>query len=110
MHVVAPTRYTPKPPKRRRKPYLRILVVLVVLAGAANYLRPLPAATATVSTSLPAASPNLVISWPGQGTGRHRGGRLRPARHERQPDAAGDRLYRQGHHRALRFAKRTVSH
>ena len=66
MHIVAPARYKTRPKHRRRWPYALAALSIIVILGAANYLRPLPASSVRVTIAIPPASmPNL--SWPAVG-------------------------------------------
>ena len=68
MPVVTPARYTPVPKRpRKRRPFLRIVVALALIASIVNYVRPLPTPTATLSLYIPAAVAASPISWPGGG-------------------------------------------
>lgn len=63
MHVVSPDRYTARPRKRKWWPYIAWPVAIVIVAGTINYIRPLPAARATVSLHTPAATAPA-LTWP----------------------------------------------
>jgi len=63
MHVIEPKRYQSTPHRRHWQPYLLALLILVVAAGAVNYFRPLPSATASLEITAPATvTPKL--AWP----------------------------------------------
>jgi len=64
MHIIHPTTYTPKPQPKPRRKLWALLPICIVLLGAANYLRPLPAATATVSVSGLQATGTPNVLWP----------------------------------------------
>ncbi|HSX30681.1 MAG TPA: hypothetical protein VLE99_02090 [Candidatus Saccharimonadales bacterium] len=66
MHVIEPARYQPRPKKRRRWPFIAVPLVLVLIAGAVNYLRPLPTPIATVHVTLPATE-TVQLAWPDGG-------------------------------------------
>lgn len=67
MQVVEPARYMPRPKRRQKRHYyLALAIFFIVLVGAINYLRPLPATTASLSVAAPApVSTNIV--WPATG-------------------------------------------
>jgi len=67
MHVIAPDRYHLKTKPRRHKPYLRILLGLVLIAGLINYARPLPAPVTQLTVSVPSSVVQPTIAWPGGG-------------------------------------------
>lgn len=67
MHVIEPVRYQAKPVRRRKWPFLVVPLVLIVLVGGANYLRPLPVATASVHVTVPATVASPAIAWPASG-------------------------------------------
>lgn len=64
MPVVSPARYQPRPEPRRRRPILPVLLVVIVIIAACNYLRPLPQPVATLNVHLPSADPTVSIPWP----------------------------------------------
>ena len=67
MPIVSPARYQPKQVVRKRKPYIRVFIILVVVVGLINYIRPLPQPVATVSVSVPSGKSQPALSWPGSG-------------------------------------------
>lgn len=69
MHVIEPERYRPKPTRRHRHLWLYPLIVIgfLVLSGAINYLRPLPAPVLTVTAHVPATTTPVPLTWPGTG-------------------------------------------
>jgi D-alanyl-D-alanine carboxypeptidase (penicillin-binding protein 5/6) len=63
MHVVSPERYQPRQQRRKIWPFFAVPTSIIILIFAANYLRPLPAPTATVGLQTPGTSvPTL--AWP----------------------------------------------
>lgn len=66
MHVIEPTRYQPQPKKRKLWPFFAVPAAIIIIAGAINVLRPLPAATTSFHVSIPVAS-TPSIAWPGNG-------------------------------------------
>ncbi|HSX43334.1 MAG TPA: hypothetical protein VLF59_04580 [Candidatus Saccharimonadales bacterium] len=64
MPVVHPATYRPKPVARRRSKAWLLIPLCIVLAGAVNYLRPLPATTTTISAQGLAATTQPSIPWP----------------------------------------------
>lgn len=67
MHVVHPATYQPRPSVRRKRRWPAILLLILVVLGAINYVRPLPAATARLTLPPVAAATQPDISWPGYG-------------------------------------------
>lgn len=66
MHVVSPERYQQRPQRRKKLPWVIIPLVFVLGVAAANYLRPLPAATATLTISTPPTA-QQAVAWPSGG-------------------------------------------
>lgn len=66
MHVIEPTRYKPQMKKTKRWSFVVIPAAVILIAGAINYLRPLPASTVTFHVRVPAAA-TPTISWPKEG-------------------------------------------
>jgi D-alanyl-D-alanine carboxypeptidase (penicillin-binding protein 5/6) len=66
MHVIHPGRYKTQPKRRRWWPFVVALAIIVLAAGAVNYLRPLPEATATLHLALPSTT-MPVLNWPSSG-------------------------------------------
>lgn len=65
--MIHPATYRPKPtPKKRRKAWL-VLPILLIGVSSYNYLRPLPAPTASVTVSGLSASSTPDIAWPSTG-------------------------------------------
>ena len=67
MHIVSPARYQPRPQPRKHKPWLRIFLLIILLVGFVNYLRPLPNPTAQVSIPVPKGSTQPALAWPSVG-------------------------------------------
>jgi D-alanyl-D-alanine carboxypeptidase (penicillin-binding protein 5/6) len=67
MHVVAPARYTARPVRRSKRPWLLASFVLLISVAGGNYLRPLPQPIATLSVQIPATPQTSVIQWPSTG-------------------------------------------
>jgi serine-type D-Ala-D-Ala carboxypeptidase (penicillin-binding protein 5/6) len=66
MNVVSPERYQPRPKRRKVWPFFVVPLALVTVVTAANYLRPLPAATVTINIKAPGTTkPSL--AWPSDG-------------------------------------------
>ncbi len=66
MHIIEPTRYQTQPKKRKFWPFVAVPAAVLIVAGTANFLRPLPAATTSFRVSIPASS-TPAIMWPGSG-------------------------------------------
>ncbi|HEY4160563.1 MAG TPA: hypothetical protein VGM08_00715 [Candidatus Saccharimonadales bacterium] len=66
MHIIEPAVYGPRPKVRHWRLYVAIPTTVIIILGAANYLRPLPVPTATIAVHTPAAS-TPGISWPAGG-------------------------------------------
>ena len=66
MNVIQPTHHKARPKRRRPLPYIATGVGLLVALAAANYLRPLPAATVNVHIHLPTSTP-VSLAWPAAG-------------------------------------------
>lgn len=67
MHVIAPARYQPAIPRRRIGRWWLLPVVAIVIAGAGNYLRPLPVPVATLSVVAPTGASEPLLAWPSNG-------------------------------------------
>jgi D-alanyl-D-alanine carboxypeptidase (penicillin-binding protein 5/6) len=70
MHVVSPERYRNKPvvtQHHKRKPVAAWLLLVLIVLGTANYLRPLPAATVSLHLPTTPAVTQPVINWPAAG-------------------------------------------
>ncbi|HSX05519.1 MAG TPA: hypothetical protein VLF69_03580 [Candidatus Saccharimonadales bacterium] len=64
MHVIHPATYRPRSQRKHRHKAWWLLPVLVITAAAANYLRPLPVPTATVTIPGLGTTGTPIIVWP----------------------------------------------
>jgi len=67
MPVVAPARYHTAPPRKKRRPYGRVALLVVAVAGVVNYTRPLPGPTVSWQLQTPKAE-TVQLAWPEDST------------------------------------------
>jgi len=70
MHVVSPERYRNKTPAthtQKQKPLFRWLLLVLLIAGFVNYVRPLPQATVTLQLPQTPGVTQPALTWPSSG-------------------------------------------